>query len=102
MNVTLLSLQRPGVEPGPVHVEFVVDEGIVGQIYLRLVCFFPVSIIPPKFDAYHPVQSCSERKDKPSKPGDFTTKVTFFRKLVNMKTEKYCQYGTSQFGKGRH
>jgi hypothetical protein len=33
--------------PGSVHVGFVVDEVALGQVFLRVLCGFPVNIIPP-------------------------------------------------------
>jgi hypothetical protein len=32
--------------PGPVHVGFVVDKVVLGQVFLQLLLFYPVSIIP--------------------------------------------------------
>jgi hypothetical protein len=43
--VTGLSLQRLGFEPGSVHMGFA-DEVALGQIFLRVLQFYPVSIIP--------------------------------------------------------
>jgi hypothetical protein len=45
--VTGLSPQRPGFNPGSVHVEFVVDKVALGQVFLRVLRFSPVSFIPP-------------------------------------------------------
>ena len=33
--------------PSPIRVEFVVDKVALGQVFLRVLRFFPVSIIPP-------------------------------------------------------
>jgi hypothetical protein len=41
--VALLSLRRPGFDPGSVHVVFVVDKVALGQVFLRVVGF-PLSI----------------------------------------------------------
>jgi hypothetical protein len=38
-----LSLRRPGFDPGSVHVGFVVDKVVLGQVFLRVVGF-PLSI----------------------------------------------------------
>jgi hypothetical protein len=42
-----LSPRRPGFAPGSIHVGFVVDKVGLGQVFLRVLLFFPVSIIPP-------------------------------------------------------
>jgi hypothetical protein len=39
--------RRPGFDPELVHVEFVVDEVALGQVFLRVLRFSPVSFIPP-------------------------------------------------------
>ena len=44
--VAILSLQRHGFDPRPVHVGSVVDRVAVGQFSLGLLQFSPVSIIP--------------------------------------------------------
>jgi hypothetical protein len=45
--VTGLSPRRPGFDPGSVHVGFVVDKVALGQAFLRVLRFSPVSLIPP-------------------------------------------------------
>jgi hypothetical protein len=42
-----LSPRRPGSDPGSVHVGFLVDKMALGQIFPRVLRFFPVSLIPP-------------------------------------------------------
>jgi hypothetical protein len=42
-----LSSRRPAFVPGSVHVAFAVAEMALGQVYLRVIRFFPVNIIPP-------------------------------------------------------
>jgi hypothetical protein len=42
-----LSSQRPGFAPGSIHVGFVVDKVALGQVFLRVLRFSPVNIIPP-------------------------------------------------------
>jgi hypothetical protein len=42
-----LSSPRPGFAPGSVHVGYVVDKVALGQVFVRVLRFFPVSIIPP-------------------------------------------------------
>jgi hypothetical protein len=42
-----LSLRRPGLAPGSIHVGFVVDKVAVGQVFLPVLRFSPVDIIPP-------------------------------------------------------
>jgi hypothetical protein len=44
--VTVLSLRRPGFAPGSVHVRFV-DKIAVGQVFLPVLRFISVNIIPP-------------------------------------------------------
>jgi hypothetical protein len=39
--------RRPGFDPGSVHVGFVVDKVALGQVFLRVLRFLPVSFIPP-------------------------------------------------------
>jgi hypothetical protein len=41
------SLRRPGFAPKAVHVEFVVDRVALGQVFLRVLQFLLVSVIPP-------------------------------------------------------
>jgi hypothetical protein len=42
-----LSPRRPGFAPGSIHVGFVVDKVALGQVFLWVLRFFPVNIIPP-------------------------------------------------------
>jgi hypothetical protein len=42
-----LSPRRPGFDPGPVHVGFVVDKVALVQVFTRVCRFSPVSFIPP-------------------------------------------------------
>jgi hypothetical protein len=44
-----LSLRSPGFALGSIHVGFVVDKVTLGQVFLRVFRFFPVSIITPSF-----------------------------------------------------
>jgi hypothetical protein len=39
--------RRPGVDPGSVHLGFVVDKVALGQVFPRVPLFSPVSFIPP-------------------------------------------------------
>jgi hypothetical protein len=39
--------RRPGFASGSVHVRFMVDKVALGQVFLRVLRFSPVSIIPP-------------------------------------------------------
>jgi hypothetical protein len=50
-----LSLRSPGFSLGSIHVGFVVDKVALGQVFLRVFRFSPVSIIPPSFSVriYH-------------------------------------------------
>jgi branched-subunit amino acid transport protein len=43
----LVHLRRPGFNPRSVHIRFVGDEVALGQVYLRVLWFAPVSTIPP-------------------------------------------------------
>ena len=42
-----LSPQRPGFDPGSVHVGFMVDKVALGHVFLRVLRFSPVNFIPP-------------------------------------------------------
>jgi hypothetical protein len=37
----------PGFDPVSVHVRFVVDKVALGQVFLRVLRFSPVNLIPP-------------------------------------------------------
>jgi hypothetical protein len=39
--------QRPGFDPGSVHVGFMVDKVALGQVFPRVLWFSPVNFIPP-------------------------------------------------------
>jgi hypothetical protein len=41
-----LSPRRLGFDPGSVHVGFVLDKVVLGQVFLRVLRFSPVSFIP--------------------------------------------------------
>ena len=41
-----LSPQRPGFDPGSVHVGFVVNKVALGQVFPRVLRFSPVNFIP--------------------------------------------------------
>jgi hypothetical protein len=45
--VTGLSPRRPGFAPGSIHVGFVVDKVTLEQVFLRVLRFSSVNIIPP-------------------------------------------------------
>jgi hypothetical protein len=44
-EVSCLSLRRPEFDPRPAHMEFVMDEVALGKVFLRVLPFFPLSII---------------------------------------------------------
>jgi hypothetical protein len=44
---TSLQWLRPSCDPEPVYVGFVVENVKMGQVFLRVIGFHPVSIIPP-------------------------------------------------------
>ena len=44
--------QRPGFDPRPVHVRFVVDKVALGQAFLRVLRFIHVRIIPQLIHAH--------------------------------------------------
>jgi hypothetical protein len=49
-----LSPRRPGFAPRSIHVGFIVDIVSLGQVFLRVIRVFPVSIIPPSLSSsYH-------------------------------------------------
>jgi hypothetical protein len=52
VEVAGLSPQRMEFNPKPVYVEFVVDKMAVGQVFLQIFGFSPVSTIPPNFRAH--------------------------------------------------
>jgi hypothetical protein len=43
-----LSLRRPGFDPGPIRVRFMVDQVVLDQVADQAIWFCSVSIIPPK------------------------------------------------------
>jgi hypothetical protein len=45
--VSDLSPRKPGFDPRSVHVRLVVDKVALGQVFLRVRPFSPVSVIPP-------------------------------------------------------
>jgi hypothetical protein len=45
-KMMFLSQWRPGFMTGSIHVGFVVDKVVPGQVSLRVTCFSPVYIIP--------------------------------------------------------
>jgi hypothetical protein len=47
-----LSPRRPGFAPGSFHVGFVVDKVALGQVFLRVLWFSPVNIIPPSLSKF--------------------------------------------------
>jgi len=47
-----LSSWRPGFDPGPVRVRFMIYKVALGQVFLRVLRFSPV-IIPPVFRTHH-------------------------------------------------
>jgi hypothetical protein len=42
-----LSPRRPVLDPGSIHVGFVVDKMALGQVFPRVLRFSPVNFIPP-------------------------------------------------------
>jgi hypothetical protein len=42
-----LSLQRQEFVPSSVHVAFVVERVALGQVFLKVLQFYPINIIPP-------------------------------------------------------
>jgi hypothetical protein len=46
-SVAGLSPRRSRFAPGSIHVRFVVDKVALGQVFLGVLRFYPVSIIPP-------------------------------------------------------
>jgi hypothetical protein len=60
-----LSPRRPGFAPGSIHVGFMVDSVALGQVFLRVLRFSPVNIIPPLLHIHlsppHEVCDCSDQ-----------------------------------------
>ena len=52
LSVARLSQRRFGLNPRPVHVGFVVDKLALGQGYVRVIRFSPVSSIPLVHDSH--------------------------------------------------
>jgi hypothetical protein len=53
-----ISPTRPGFNPRPVHVRFVVDELTLRQVFLPVLWFSPVSIIPPVLHTHSLIYHC--------------------------------------------
>ena len=45
-SVAVLPPRRPGFDPSPVRVRFVVGKEALGQVFIQVLRFSPVSIIP--------------------------------------------------------
>jgi hypothetical protein len=60
-----LSPRRPGFVPGSRHVGFMVDKVALGQVFLRVLRFYPANIIPPLLHIHlsppHEVSDSSEQ-----------------------------------------
>jgi hypothetical protein len=39
--------RRPGIDPGSVHVGFVLDKVALGDVFPRVLHFYPINFIPP-------------------------------------------------------
>jgi hypothetical protein len=44
--------RTPGFAPGSVYVGFVVDRAALVQVFIRVLRYSPVNIIPPRFHTY--------------------------------------------------
>jgi hypothetical protein len=64
--VTELSPQRTRFIPGSVYVGFVVNKVALGQVFLRVLLFFPVNIIPLRLSIfiYHLGETYSRATDR--------------------------------------
>jgi hypothetical protein len=60
---------RPAFYPRSVHVRFVVDKAAIGQGFLRVLWFSPVTLTPPMLHA-HLYLCFSYQKDERAKPGN--------------------------------
>jgi len=55
--VNRLILRRLGYDNKPLHITFVENNFVLGQIYLRVLRFFPVSITPKKLHTYSSISN---------------------------------------------
>ena len=78
-----LWLRRTVLDPRPVHERSVVDKVAVGQVYLRVLRFSPVSIIPPMLHTHLHLHVALNRRTKGRSLGTFE-KAVFFRKSQNI------------------
>ena len=72
-----LSPRKPGLDPGLVHVRFVVDKVTLGHVFLRLLRFSPVSIIPPLLRTHLHIQFAVIRRTNGRILGAFRKAVIF-------------------------
>jgi hypothetical protein len=59
-----------GFDPRPVHVRSVVDKVTLGQVFLQVLRFHPVSIIQPMLHTHLHLYVAHTRRDKSAKPGN--------------------------------
>lgn len=59
-----MSPRRPGFDPRSAHVRFDVEKVALEKVFLRILQFFPVSIITPMFDTYLHLRVALTRRKK--------------------------------------
>jgi len=76
--VPVFSPRKYRFGPGSFHVWFAVDEVIMGQIFVRVLRFFPVTIIPPVLPTHFHVPFALSRRTCEWNPCTFQKAVFFF------------------------
>lgn len=64
--------QRPGFNPRPIHVRFIVDKVALGQVFLR-VLRFPLSVPFHQCSRLTFISVCSYQNDNATKAGNLRT-----------------------------
>jgi len=73
----VLSQRRPGFDPRPVCVRFLVDKETLGQVLLPVLRFPPVSIIPSMFHIHLHLRVMLMRRANGRNLGAFQTTIIF-------------------------
>jgi hypothetical protein len=86
-----LSRRRPGFDPSPVRVKFV-----VGKVALGKVCFPSTSVFPSQYystNVPYPFSStcCSYQKDKRAEPGNLPNRIAL-TEIGEYSIEKYFHF----------
>jgi hypothetical protein len=74
-----LSPRKPGFDPRSVHVRFVMDKVALGQVFLPVLRFPPVSVIPSVFHIHFHLHVALTRRTNGRSLGTFQ-KAVLFRK----------------------